>query len=66
VVILILDADKQPYETRQFINLASSAWQAQADAPEILRILAKGSYGINSRAIIEQECNSLGLPQIEI
>jgi HD-GYP domain-containing protein (c-di-GMP phosphodiesterase class II) len=66
VVILILDADKQPYETRKFINLASSAWQAQADAPEILRILAKGSYGINSRAIIEQECNSLGLPQIEI
>ncbi len=66
VVILILDGDKKPYETRKFINLASEVWQAQDEPPEILHILEKDSFGINTRAIIEQECDSLGLPDTEL
>lgn len=64
VVILVLDSEKQPYKTRKYINLASSTWKTKDEAPEILRILEKGSFGIDTRSVIEQECHNQGLPDI--
>ena len=55
LLLLVLDADQQPYTQRRLINLASPVWESDPNKPRIERVLEPGAYGIDVRPIIEEE-----------
>jgi HD-GYP domain-containing protein (c-di-GMP phosphodiesterase class II) len=55
LILLVLDQDQKPYSQRHLINLGSPIWEGQKNRPHIAQVLEPGSFGIDTRPIIEAE-----------
>jgi HD-GYP domain-containing protein (c-di-GMP phosphodiesterase class II) len=55
MVLLLLDEEQKPYPQRRLVNLASPVWDDERGSPRIEAVLEPGSFGIDTRPIIEEE-----------
>jgi len=51
-VLLILDKDKNCYQSHRLMNLASSVWRHQSKPLEVLRIIENRSFGIDVNKVL--------------
>jgi HD-GYP domain-containing protein (c-di-GMP phosphodiesterase class II) len=55
IVRLMLDEDQKPYGQHRMVNLSSPVWDDERQGPRIVTVLEPGSFGLDTRDIIEEE-----------
>jgi hypothetical protein len=51
----MLDEDQKPYGQHRMVNLSSPVWDDERQGPRIVTVLEPGSFGLDTRDIIEEE-----------
>lgn len=55
VVMLITNRNKEPYDQRKLVNLASSIWNKKDNRPEIKRIADPKEFNVDVNKILNEE-----------